>query len=227
MGFMITIEGSDGSGKQTQAHKLYERLKNEGYNVMLQSFPNYLSPACGGVKMYLSGEFGENDTCFDAYQASVLYSVDRLCTYNRDLKDFYENGGIIILDRYIESNMIHQAGKILDKNKLDAFLDWLIDFEHNKLKIPMANKVIFLNVPPEISKALANARTTLKAGTSKDIHEKSKDHLQRAFKAGMYVGQKFNWSIINCVKDNKMRSIDDIHTDIYDTVINDINSYGL
>ena len=96
MGYIIVIEGTDGSGKRTQTTRLYERLLSEGYNVRMQSFPNYDSMSSGGVKMYLNGDFGDTDMSLDAYQASSLYAVDRLCTYNKDLKAFYENGGIIV-----------------------------------------------------------------------------------------------------------------------------------
>ena len=222
MGYIIVIEGTDGSGKKTQTGKLYERLLSEGYNVKMQSFPNYDSMSAGGVKMYLNGDFGDSDKSLDAYQASALYAVDRLCTYNKDLKDFYENGGIIIFDRYIESNMLHQAGKIVDREEVDKYLDWLCNLEYDIFKLPKANKVLFLDVPVEISKALANAREDLKNNMQKDIHENSKDHLVNAYNSSKYVSVKYGWEVINCVENNTMRSIDDIGEEVYNRVVRDI-----
>lgn len=217
MGKIIVIEGTDGSGKKTQALKLYERLRDEGYDVIERSFPNYESPSSEPVKMYLNGEFGENAKDIDAYQSSVLFAVDRLCTM-LTLKEFYNFGGIIILDRYVQSNMVHQAGKIDNLVERDKYLDWLNDFEFNKLKLPRADKVIFLDVPVEISKKLANSRENLKAGTEKDIHEKDKSHLEMAYEAGKYVSQKFNWDVIPCTQEGKLLPIDKIHEMIYSSI---------
>ncbi len=223
MGYIIVIEGTDGCGKQTQTTKLYERLKNDGYNVLLQSFPNYKSAGCAPVKMYLGGEFGDSDKCLDSYQTSVLFAVDRLCTYNKDLKDFYENGGIIIFDRYVQSNMLHQAGKLDSTQEIDKFVSWLEDFEFNTLKLPRADEIFFLDVPVEISIRLIKERGILKAETEKDVQEGNIDHLLRAYQAGRYVSNKFGWNIIQCVKENKLREIDDISNEIYNKVISKMN----
>ena len=219
MGYIIVIEGTDGSGKQTQSIKLYERLKAEGIDVIRTSFPNYDSPSSAPVKMYLGGELCEHADEMDAYQTSSLFAVDRLCTYMKDLKEHYENGGVIIFDRYVQSNMLHQAGKIHNRVERDKFLDWLDNFEFNELKLPRADSVIFLDVPPEISMRLAHERAGLKAGTKQDIHEQDKQHLINAYKSGKYVANKYNWDIINCVENNNLKSIDKIHEEI----INKIN----
>lgn len=222
MGYIIVIEGTDGSGKRTQTEKLYNRLLSEGYNVRMQSFPNYDSPSASPVKMYLNGEFGSDDKSLDAYQASSLYAVDRLCTYNKDLKNFYENDGIIIFDRYVESNMLHQAGKIRDEVETDKFLDWLDELEFGTLKLPRANKVIFLDVPVEISMNLAKARGEYKSSTEKDIHESSEGHLLNAYNSGKFVSKKYNWEVIDCVYNGEIRAIDDIAEKIYSRVIEDL-----
>lgn len=215
MGKIIVIEGTDGSGKQTQSKKLFERFKAEGKKVMTLSFPNYESPSSGPVKMYLSGELCKDAKEFDAYQSSVLFAVDRLCTMAK-IKDFYKEEGIIILDRYVQSNMIHQAGKIKDLKKRDDFLDWLDELEFNKLKLPKADLVFFLDVPVEISKELANARAELKTKGKKDIHESDKNHLLDAYNAGKYVSKKYNWTEINCInKNGEIKTIEEIHNEIY------------
>lgn len=226
MGYIIVITGTDGSGKQTQTEKLFTRLKSEGYNIIKQDFPNYSSSSCAPVKMYLSGEFGESDMSLDAYQASSLFSIDRLCTYNKTLRDHYEQGGIIIFDRYVESNMLHQAGKIADIEARDQFLDWLDDFEFGKLKLPRADKIIFLDVPVDISLSLARAREGLKNQSEKDIHENNTEHMYKAYESGKYVCNKYNWETIDCVKNGEMRTIDDIAEEIYNRVIADIKDLG-
>ena len=211
MGHIIVIEGTDGSGKQTQSVKLCERLKADGHNVIRQSFPNYESNSSAPVKMYLGGELCENASDMDAYQTSSLFAVDRLCTYMKDLKSHYDAGEIIILDRYTQSNMLHQAGKIKDLKERDKFLDWLDNFEFNQLKLPRANLVIFLDVPPEVSMRLAREREGLKAGTKQDIHEQDSNHLIDAYNSGKYVATKYGWAVIDCVENNNLKTIEQIH----------------
>ena len=218
MGYIIVIEGTDGSGKQTQSIKLYERLKQEGHNVIKASFPNYDSPSSAPVKMYLGGELCEHASDLDAKQTSALFAVDRLCTYMKDLKSHYEAGGIIILDRYTQSNMLHQAGKIHDIAERDKFLTWLDNFEFNELKLPRANKVIFLDVPPEVSMRLARERGELKVGKSKDIHEQDTSHIIDAYNSGKYVANKYNWDVINCVENDNLKTIEEIHSNIMQAI---------
>lgn len=209
-GKIFAIEGTDGSGKATQAKLLFEFLKSKGENVVLQSFPNYESASSGPVKLYLSGELGENANDFSPYQSSVLFAVDRLCTMQK-LKQHLENGGCVVLDRYTQSNMIHQAGKIKDEKERDKFLNWLNELEFETLKLPKPDVVLFLDVPVEVSKRLANERANLKAGTKKDIHESDKNHLQNAYDAGKYVAKKFGWKVIDCTIGGQIKSIDEIH----------------
>ena len=209
-GKIIVIEGTDGSGKATQAKLLFDFLKSKGENVILQSFPNYESASSGPVKMYLAGELCENANDFSAYQSSVLFAVDRLCTMQK-LKNHIENGGIVVMDRYVQSNMIHQAGKIKDEKEKDKFLNWLNEFEFETLSLPKADEVLFLDVPVEVSKRLANERKNLKAGTKKDIHESDKDHLQNAYEAGKYVAKKFGWKRVDCIEGGKIKPISEIH----------------
>ena len=215
MGYIIVIEGTDGCGKQTQTTKLVEKLLKDGHNVIRQSFPNYPSPSSEPVKMYLSGELTKNASGLDAYQSSALYAVDRLCTYQKDLKSFYDAGGIIVFDRYVESNMLHQAGKIKDLQERNKFLNWLNNFEFDELKLPRANQVIFLDVPPQVSIQLANARPDLKVGKEKDIHEQDPGHIFDAYNAGKYVSNKYNWTVIDCMDGDRLRSIEEISADVY------------
>lgn len=216
-GKFIVIEGTDGSGKKTQAKILCEKLNEAGINCIVQSFPNYDSPACTPVKMYLNGEFG-NIGCLDAYQANSLYAVDRLCTM-MGLKDHIENGGSIVFDRYVESTMLHQAALIENQEERDKFLDYVNDFEFGKLKLPKPDLVIFLDVPVEVSKKLADSRGEYKSGNKKDILEQDISHLTKAYNSGKYVANKYGWTQISCLNESgSLKSIEEISNDIFEVV---------
>ncbi len=227
MGYVVVIEGTDGCGKQTQAERLTKRLNDMGYVTRKVSFPNYSSPSAEPVKMYLGGEFGDSDMSLDSYQASVLFTVDRLCTYQKDLKDFYQDGGIIVFDRYVESNKLHQAGKLGNLEEINVYCDWLDNLEYDTLKLPRPNKVIFLDVPVEVSMRLAHERGDLKAQTKKDIHEQNPEHLLHAYNCGKYMVDKYGWDSITCNEGDKMRTIEDISDEIFDIVVNDIKNTRL
>lgn len=216
-GKFIVIEGTDGSGKKTQAKILCEKLNEAGINCIVQSFPNYDSPACTPVKMYLNGEFGDIG-CLDAYQANSLYAVDRLCTM-MGLKDHIENGGSIVFDRYVESTMLHQAALIENQEERDKFLDYVNDFEFGKLKLPKPDLVIFLDVPVEVSKKLADSRGEYKSGNKKDILEQNISHLTKAYNSGKYVANKYGWTQISCLNESgNLKSIEEISNDIFEVV---------
>lgn len=216
-GKFIVIEGTDGSGKNSQAKILCEKLNEAGINCIVQSFPNYDSPACTPVKMYLNGEFGDIG-CLDAYQANSLYAVDRLCTM-MGLKDHIENGGSIVFDRYVESTMLHQAALIENQEERDKFLDYVNDFEFGKLKLPKPDLVIFLDVPVEVSKKLADSRGEYKSGNKKDILEQDISHLTKAYNSGKYVANKYGWTQISCLNESgNLKSIEEISNDIFEVV---------
>ena len=214
---LIVIEVTDGCGKNTQSKLLCERLNKLGCNCILQCFPNYDSPACEPVRMYLNGDFGATG-CLDAYQANSLYAVDRLCTMQKH-KQHIDDGGSIVFDRYVQSTMLHQAALIDDKQELDKFLDYVNNFEFGILKLPKPDMVIFLDVPVAFSKKLADARGAYKTGNKVDIHEADVDHLTKAYNAGKYVANKFGWSVINCVKNDKLLSIEEISELIIEEIL--------
>ncbi len=226
-GYIIVIEGTDGSGKQTQAEMLKQKLKKIAKVPVYEcSFPNYDSPSSAPVKMYLGGELGEDANKIDAYQASTLFATDRLCTYIKEIAPHYNAGEIIILDRYTPSNALHQAGKIEDETKRDKFLNWLFKFEYKTLKLPAPNNIIFLNVPIDVTNKLRKERNkvqALKAGTTQDIHEKDEHHLINAYNAGIYVSKKYNWKVINCTKNEELLSREEIHKKIISTLLTDKN----
>ena len=147
-----------------------------------------------------------------------------MCTYQKDLKRFYEAGGIVLLDRYVQSNMLHQAGKIGDRVEVDRFLSWLENLEFGDLRLPRPDRVIYLDVPLEVSQGLAKARGELKAGTAKDIHESDPDHMKRAYESGKYVSEKYGWDVINCANNGRMKSIEEISDMIWNCLAMDFEN---
>lgn len=210
---LIVIEGTDGSGKQTQAKMLKERLEREGRKVVSLSFPNYASASSAPVKMYLGGELCDTPEEFDAYQSSALFMVDRLCTMTQLVKSI-EPETIIVLDRYVESNVIHQGAKLSGAAR-DKFAKWLHKTEYETLKLPKPDLVLFLDLPFEISQKLAASRAELKAGTKKDIHEADAHHLKTAYDTGKYFAKKFKWTQITCEENGVIKSREKIADDVF------------
>lgn len=219
MGKLYVIDGTDASGKQTQFEKLQQRLKEENIDFRTVSFPNYDSPSSSLVKMYLSGEFGENAKEISPYIASTFYAVDRYATYKTELEEYYNKGGIILADRYTTANMVHQAGKIKDEKEREKFLNWLWDFEFNLYKLPVPTKVFFLNMPPEFAfELMKNRENKFTHEAQKDIHERDRNHIIDSYNAACDVAKKYNWVTIDCIKDNKIRTIEEIHEDIFSQI---------
>ena len=219
MGKLFVIDGTDGSGKQTQFKKLQERLDKEGIEYKTVSFPNYDDASSSLVKMYLSGEFGENAKDVSPYIASTFYAADRYATFQTGFKEYYENGGIILADRYTTANMVHQAGKIQDNQEREKFLNWLFDLEFNLYGLPVPSKVFFLNMPLEKSKELMkNRENKFTHDAVKDIHERNAEHLKDAYNAACSLVKTYDWCEIKCVKEDKIRTREDIHEEIYNIV---------
>lgn len=215
-GKLIVIEGVDGSGKQTQSEKLYRTLLNKGLRVMKVEFPDYQSESSSLVKMYLRGDFGKNPDDVSAYVASSFFAVDRYASYTTKWKSFYESGGIVVADRYTTANMVHQASKISDQTERDAFLDWLYDLEFGMYGIPRPDLVFFLDVPPEFSMEMTKDRKNKITGENeKDIHEGDQHHLDTSYLNAHYVADKYSWTKISCVHEGRMRSKEDIFSDVY------------
>ncbi len=219
MGKLFVIDGTDGSGKQTQFEKLKEKLDIENIDYRTVSFPNYDSPSSSLVKMYLSGEFGKTAKDVSPYIASTFYAVDRFATFKKEYEQYYNDGGIILADRYTTANMVHQAGKIQDKEDRDKFLKWLWDFEFNLFGLPLPTEVFFLNMPVEYSlKLMANRENKFTHDTKKDIHESDTSHLIDSYNAACCVAKDYDWYEIKCIKNNKIRSVEDIHEEIYNEI---------
>ncbi|MCQ2382026.1 MAG: deoxynucleoside kinase [Clostridia bacterium] len=210
------IEGTDGSGKKTQIKKLYDYLKNQGADVHIVSFPDYDSPSSAPIKMYLSGEFGDDPNVLDAFQASTLFATDRICKMTKLLPTLKPDA-IVLFDRYVQSNLLHQAGKIQGRKERENFARWLDDFEFNILKLPRTDKVIFLDLPANKAMELISQRGQLKIGDEyeKDIHEANYNHLSNAYNAGIEACELFGWSKIQCLNDfGEILTPDEIHEKI-------------
>lgn len=227
---IIVIEGTDGSGKATQTKLLKERLEKEGCKVFTTSFPKYESDSSALVKMYLNGQITEKANGVSAKAASVFYAADRYITYKKEMEEPYKSGEYIMLfDRYSGSNIIHQGANVISNindetmkaEQLEYFIRWLYNFEHNDLGIPKPDAVIYLNVPVEYTEKLRKGRKNKSNGQEKqDILESDSAHLRNASKAGLMAADMLDWYVVECVKDDEMRTIADISEEVFNIVKN-------
>ena len=213
MGKLIVIEGTDGSGKSTQFKLLTSRLEAENHTFQKLVFPQYSEPSSALIRMYLGGEFGRSPSDVNAYAASAFYAVDRYASFKKVWGAWYENGGLIVSDRYTTSNAVHQASKEPEESQTD-FLGWLYDFEYNKLGLPAPDLVIYLDVPTDFTEAMMRRREA-DTNTTADIHEQDLNYLATCRRTGKAAAEYYGWTVIQCVRDGKMRSIEDIHDEIY------------
>jgi len=217
MGKLIVIEGTDGSGKSTQFRLMSQRLTDEGKAFRNLVFPRYSEPSSALIRMYLGGEFGTKPSDVNAYAASAFYAVDRFASYKQDWGQWYEEGGLILSDRYTTSNAVHQASKEAPESR-NAFLQWLYEFEYDKLGLPRPDLVIYLDVPTDFTEKLMRHREQ-DTGTTADIHEKDMAYLATCRETGRAAAQFYGWTVINCVRDGEMRTIEDIHNEIYSHIM--------
>ncbi len=217
MGKLIVIEGLDGSGKSTQLELLNENLKKLNINCKTVSFPDYDSPSSTLVKMYLAGEFGKKPGDVNAYAASVFYAADRYASFKSSWGEYYNNGGTVVAGRYTTSNAVHQTSK-LPREEWEAFLSWLYDFEYNKIQIPKPDKVIFLDMPIEVSQKLLSKRYE-GDNSKKDIHECDTEYLNKCREAAIFTAEFSNWEIISCAQNGEARTIEDISVDVLNSVL--------
>lgn len=217
MGKLIVIEGTDGSGKSTQFRLLQQRLSEEGREFHRLTFPRYAEPSSALIKMYLNGEFGSAPGDVNAYAASAFFAVDRYASYKQDWGDWYEHGGTVLSDRYTTSNAVHQASKEPEAER-GAFLKWLYEFEYDKLRLPKPDLVLYLDVPTDFTQAMLRRREQA-LGTHADIHEQDSAYLAVCREVGRAAAAYYGWTVIDCVQDGAMRSIEDIHGEIYRHVV--------
>ena len=216
-GTLIVIEGLDGSGKATQARLLFESLQQQGKNVRQVSFPDYDSDSSALVKMYLAGEFGSDPGDVNAYAASTFFAVDRYASFKKNWREFYENGGVVIADRYTTSNAVHQCSK-LPGAEWETFLNWLFHFEYDLLGIPVPDRVFYLQTALGVNEQLLDRRYHGDE-QKKDIHERNADYLAHSRAAAEYCAEKLGWTTIHCVRNGAMRGVQEIHEDLLDSLI--------
>lgn len=220
-GKLILIEGTDCSGKQTQSQLLVSKLIENNIKIKRMEFPMYDTPTgkiIGGP--YLGKEyiceswFDGGATKVDAKVAALYFAADRLYNISK-INKLLDEGVNVILDRYVPSNMAHQGGKILDYNERQVFYKWSDTLEYGLIELPRPDFSILLYLPHEYSKQLRELR-----GEKLDNHEASEEHLANAEKAYLEISKLYDYKIINCNKDDQIRSIEDINTELYNYVIN-------
>ena len=214
MGKFIVIEGTDCSGKETQSKLLVEKLTGLGKKAIRVTFPNYESPTgkiIGGP--YLGKEeicecwFKEGAVNVDPKVACLYYAADRKYNEN-EIKKYLDDDYFVICDRYISSNMAHQGSKIQDDNERFNMYQWIDKLEYWLLGLPKPDKTIFLHVPYSYAFELKKNRISL------DEHEKSEAHLKNSEMSYLELSSYYNWVNINCIKDNSIRTIEDINEEI-------------
>ena len=218
MGKIIVIEGTDGSGKSTQFRLLTQRLKEENTAFKTLVFPQYSEPSSALIRMYLGGEFGTKPSDVNAYAASAFYAVDRYASYKKVWGQWYENGGLVLSDRYATSNAVHQASKEPEEKQAE-FLQWLYEFEYDRLGLPAPDLTIYLDVPTDFTEKMMRSREAA-TNTHADIHEQDLNYLATCRRTGKAAARFYNWTVLDCVRDGAMRSIEDIHEEIYRHVLN-------
>lgn len=209
MGKLMVIDGLDGCGKSTQLDLLNTLLEQRGVDYRQISFPDYSQPSSALVKMYLNGELGGSASAVNAYAASSFYAVDRYASYTRFWKQDYCDGRPIVAARYVTSNAIHQMTK-LDRSQWDTFLDWLSDYEYDKLGLPRPDCVVFLDMPIEVSQKLLQKRYH-GDNSQKDIHERDVSYLYACREAALFAAKKQGWHVIPCSEDGDPLPMEVIH----------------
>lgn len=217
-GKFIVIDGTDGSWKGTQTRNLIERLEKWWYNVEMADFPQYGQRSAAMVEYYLNWEFGTAEEVW-AYRASVLYAVDRYAA-SFQIREWLNQWKIVIANRYVSSNMWHQAGKIKDMKERDKFLAWLNNFEYWLFDIPKPDKNILLYMPTEIGQKLVDQKwhRDYVGGQKRDIHEADLQHLKDAAEAYKYVAKKYDWTIIDSAPNWKLKTIEEIGELIWEEI---------
>ena len=216
MGKLIVIEGTDGSGKSTQFRLMSEHLEKDGVAFKHIVFPRYSEESSALIRMYLGGQFGDKPSDVNAYAASSFYAVDRYASYKMDWGKWYEEGGVVISDRYTTSNAVHQASKESGQARQD-YLKWLYEFEYDRLGLPRPDLTIYLDVPTDFTEKMLRGREQA-TNTKADIHEKDMQYLATCRQCGRDAAAFYGWKVIQCVRDGEMRSIEDIHNEIYTAV---------
>jgi dTMP kinase len=212
-GKLIVFEGTDGSGKATQARLLCEHLQRENRAYQEITFPRYGNPFAEPARLYLDGALGRHPDDVSAYAASTLYAVDRYASYKQDWGAFYEAGGLIVADRYTTSNAVHQASKLPEGERAE-FLRWLFDLEYHKLGLPEPDMVLYLDMPTKITETMMRRRES-QTDTHADIHERDEAYLANCRAAAQEIVKSCGWHVIPCARGDAPRTVEEIHDDVW------------
>ena len=216
-GRLIVFEGTDGSGKSTQFRRFCQAAEDRGLTYQKLVFPQYSEPSSALIRMYLGGEFGAHPQDVNPYAASAFYAVDRYASLKKVWGKFYEEGGLILTDRYSTSNAVHQAVKCSPEER-PAFLRWLDEFEHDKLGLPRPDLVLYLDMPTRQAVQLLRSRDAA-THTQADIHELDTGYLAACRDCALEAARVLGWQVIPCMEGDRLRSIEEIHQDILDRAL--------
>lgn len=222
-GKLIVIDGTDGSGKATQAGLLIEHLKRDGYKVKTIDFPEYYSNFFGKFIGHCLSEQYFNFVKVHPKIASVLFAADRFESKDK-IEKWLKEGNIVIADRYASANQIHQGGKIASTKKRESFLEWLAEMEYEVFKIPKPDAVFYLSVPiPNVLKLIEERNKKTSRGylgkKKKDVHEKDIKFLENSRKSALWLAKtQKNWIKIECVKRGILNTRENIHEEIYEKI---------
>lgn len=216
-GTLIVLEGTDGSGKATQAKLLLRELATRGVNCREIDFPRYGSPFAEPANLYLHGALGGRPGDVNACAASVMFAVDRFASYKEDWGGFYEAGGVVVANRYTTSNAVHQASKLRPEERR-SFLDWLFDLEYRRLGLPEPDRVLYLDMPTEAANRLMRRREA-ETNTAADIHEQDGEYLRRCRECAGEIARTQGWAVVNCAGDGVPRTPEDIHREVLAIVL--------
>lgn len=213
-GKLIVIEGTDGSGKSTQFARLCRRLEEAGRPFRRLVFPQYDKPSSALIRMYLAGAFGSHPGDVNPYAASAFYAVDRYASWKQEWGTYYQDGGLVLSDRYTTSNAVHQGCK-LPEGEWEAFFRWLDDFEFERLGLPRPGLVIYLDMPTQQALRLLRQRER-DTHTTGDIHEVDADYLARCRKTALAAAQCLGWRVIPCADEaGRLYTVDELHRRIW------------
>ena len=216
-GKLIVIEGAcDGIGKTTQYNMLCKHLKDDGFDVVSHHFPSYGTYQGVPVEKYLKGEYGSPNE-ISPYFINSLYATDRGITWYTKLKKLYDEGKIILLDRYTTSSLIYQSSLIEDIEERKEFINYIRDFEYNKIGIKEPDCVIFLSAPFDLVTKIRNSRKQ-NDGVENDIHEKNLDFMKKVYDNAMFISDYLSWDKVRCDNTDNMRNVDEIHAIVYTLV---------
>lgn len=221
-GKLIVVDGTDASGKATQTKLLVKALKKEGRKIKIVDFPEYYENFFGAFIGHCLSEQYYKFTKTHPKIASVLYAADRFESSDK-IKKWLRAGNIVLANRYVSANQIHQGGKIANVKKRESFMKWLEEMEYGTFKIPRPDAVFFLSVPiPVVMKLIKKRdghgeRSYLKG--KKDAHEKDVKFLENSRKSALWLAKtQKNWVKIECMQGKDLRSPEDIHAEIYEKI---------